>query len=147
MLAAEDSGQWQVRLAAGVRAQLTEWLKRAGRNETGGLLLGFAHRKRRVIYVTDALPPSPDSQGSPFAFKRGVKDYPEILDRVEASTAGLIGYVGEWHTHPDGKARLSDTDMKAVEEIRANLDSVGLPTHVMVCTEERIASFVFGGNI
>ena len=96
--------------------------------------------------MTDALPPSPDSKGSPFSFQRGVKDYPAILDRVEGCTGGLIGYVGEWHTHPDGAARLSDVDMAAVSQIRSNLDPVGLPTHIMVCAREGIASFVFTGE-
>jgi proteasome lid subunit RPN8/RPN11 len=121
-------------------------MRQAGRNETGGLLLGYAHRKRGAIYVTDALPPSEDSKGSPFAFQRGVKDYPASLDRVEACTGGLIGYVGEWHTHPAGSARLSEIDMAAVKQIRANLDPVGLPTHIIVCAPEGLAAFVFGGG-
>ncbi len=143
ILSANVSTDWQVRVHSQVHRKVSVWTKRAGKNETGGLLLGLGHKKRKIIYVTDVLPPSRDSKGTPYAFKRGVKDYPEILDVVEAQTGGLIGYVGEWHTHPDGEACLSDVDLKAVEQIRAHLDVAGLPTHVMVFTKDQTASFVF----
>ncbi|HEV8640982.1 MAG TPA: Mov34/MPN/PAD-1 family protein [Methylomirabilota bacterium] len=143
ILDARDADAWQVRIHAHVVDKLRIWMKRAGRNETGGLLLGFAHRKRKVIYITDALPPSPDSKGTPYAFKRGVKDYPETLDEVGGRTGNLIGYVGEWHSHPQGPAELSEKDLLAVAEIRAHLDNAGLPTHIMVIAPKEIASFVF----
>lgn len=143
VLAANGRADWQVRVQAQVQQKVSVWTKKAGRKETGGLLLGLAHKKRKIIYVTDVLPPSRDSKGTPYAFKRGVKDYPEILDAIEARTGGLIGYVGEWHTHPDGLASLSDPDLRAVKEIRAHLDLAGLPTHIMVFADDQIASFVF----
>jgi len=49
ILAAANGGSWQVRLSTGVRDRLVSWMRQAGKNETGGLLLGFAHRKRGVI--------------------------------------------------------------------------------------------------
>lgn len=143
VLAGHGSGKWEVRVHWHALEKITAWMKKAGKRETGGLLLGFAHKKRKIIYVTDALPPSRDSKGTPYAFKRGVKDYPEILDEVAARTGDLIGYVGEWHTHPDGPADLSPTDLRAVEEIRRNLDVAGLPTHIIVCARDGIGSFVF----
>lgn len=146
ILDAKISTPWQVRIHAHAVDKIRSLMKRAGKRETGGLLLGHAHRKRKVIYVTDMLPPSKDSKGTPYAFKRGVKDYPEILDRIEANTGGLIGYVGEWHTHPHGLAALSATDHQAVRNIRKHLDSVGLPTHILVFGEKEVASFVFTGD-
>lgn len=143
ILNAKINPSWQVRIHARAIDNIKNLMKRAGRRETGGLLMGQAHKKRKVIYVTDMLPPSKDSKGTPYAFKRGVKDYPEILDRIEASTGGLIGYVGEWHTHPQGPAALSATDHQAVKSIRKHLDSAGLPTHILVFGKEEIASFVF----
>lgn len=135
---------WAVRLAGRAAEELTTQMRRAGRNETGGLLVGLVHRKRRVIYVTHVLPPSRDSQGSPYAFKRGVADYPKILDQIEGRTGGLLGYVGEWHTHPRGPAEPSDTDLQAVSQIRANLDHIRLPTHILIRARDGLASYVFG---
>jgi integrative and conjugative element protein (TIGR02256 family) len=143
VLSANGSSDWQVRVQAHVEKKVSGWMKRAGRNETGGLLLGLAHRKRKIVYVTDVLPPSKDSEGTPYAFKRGVKDYPQRLDEIGARTGGLIGYVGEWHTHPDGAARLSSTDRDAVAAIRRHLDAAGIPTHIMIFGKNEIASFLF----
>lgn len=143
VLSSSASPNWEVRVHAQVLTKVTRWMTKAGRNETGGLLLGLAHKKRRLIYVTDVLPASPDSKGTPYAFERGVKDYPEILDTVEARTGGLIGYVGEWHSHPNGSTGLSDRDHAAVRAIRKHLDSAGLPAHIVVFAEDRIEAFVF----
>jgi integrative and conjugative element protein (TIGR02256 family) len=143
ILRAKTNPSWQVRIDAHVVEKVRALMRKAGKKETGGLLLGLAHRKRQVIYVTDILPPSKDSKGTPYAFKRGVKDYPEIVDDVEAYTGGIIGYVGEWHTHPGGPAELSPTDHRAVGKIRKHLDSAGLPTHILVFGEREVASFVF----
>lgn len=139
-----NAPDWSIRLMAGAIQDLDTQMQRAGRRETGGLLIGLIHRKRKAIYVTHVLPPSQDSHGSPYAFKRGVVDYPKILDDIERRTGGLLGYVGEWHTHPWGPAESSDRDQEATEQIRRNLDPVGLPTHILIMAPERLASYIFG---
>ncbi len=143
VMAAEGSPGWQVRVHAAATRRIRFWMRAAGRKETGGLLLGYVHRKRRTIYVTDALPPSPDSEGTPYAFKRGVKDYPRVLDEVSTYTGDLIGYVGEWHTHPRGRPALSDTDRRAIDDIRRHLETAGLPTHIMIFAQDETAAFVY----
>lgn len=159
VLEARNASEWQVRVHQRAIARIKGWMdeverKRLGlgflgilglgrRAETGGLLLGLIHRKRRTIYVTDALPASPDSRGTPYAFRRGVADYPEKIGEIAEETGKLIGYVGEWHTHPDGRVELSEPDLHAVREIRRHLQPAGLPTHIMVFGREECASFVF----
>ena len=134
---------WSVRIAAHAFADLRRFFSRQKLCETGGLLVGMVHKKRKVIYVTRVLPPSRDSQGSPYAFRRGVKDYPEMLDKIHAHTGNLLGYVGEWHTHPRGPAAMSDVDMKAVEGIKQTLASKGIPVHIMILARDETNSFVF----
>lgn len=138
-----NNPSWQVRIQSHVGPQIGALMKRAGKKETGGLLVGLIHKKRKIIYVTDCLPPSKDSRGTPYAFKRGRLDYPQILDSIDASTGGLIGYVGEWHTHPDGPATLSPIDIEAVKQIRKHLNPAGIPTHIMVFGKRDVQSFVF----
>lgn len=144
ILAPPNASDWSVRVAGRSVQDLMVQMKWAGRDETGGLLVGLVHRKRKVIYVTHVLPPSRDSEGSPHAFKRGVADYPKVLDEIEGRTGGLLGYVGEWHTHPQGPAEPSDKDLQAVLQIRANLDPVGLPTHILILARDGLVSYVFG---
>jgi proteasome lid subunit RPN8/RPN11 len=142
-LDAKGGPTWQVRLSAKSQMHLQRLLVSAGRKETGGLLIGMIHRKRKTIYVTRILPPSRDSKGSPYAFRRGVKDYPEQLATIHALTGNLLGYVGEWHTHPSGKAEMSDQDTEAVTQIRSTLRSAGLPAHILIAAPGETSSFVF----
>jgi proteasome lid subunit RPN8/RPN11 len=134
---------WQVRLNSGLEAQLLEQLKAASPNETGGILIGSINSRKKSIFVTRILPAPPDSKSSPYAFVRGVKDVPESVRQIERLTGGMLGYVGEWHTHPMGGARLSSTDMKAVSDLRRILDAIPLPTHVMIVTPQGLHPHVY----
>jgi integrative and conjugative element protein (TIGR02256 family) len=115
-------------------------------NETGGLLIGRVNRKWKRIYVTRILEAPPDSEGSPYAFKRGIQDVPEYVSNVYERTGGMIGYVGEWHTHPGGGSELSALDQRAVQVIKPYLDEIGIPTHIMIVTRQGIYSHVFPAN-
>lgn len=48
----------------------------------------------------------------------GCGDVNEYIQLVMKNTNGLIGYVGEWHTHPNGLARPSAKDLIAFNEVR-----------------------------
>jgi len=112
-------------------------------NETGGLFIGRINAKRKIIYITRVLPAPPDSESSPYAFRRGVQDAPdEILD-IEHLTGGMLGYVGEWHTHPFGGPELSGRDKEAVKDLRNILDGIPLPTHVMIVTGRGLYPHIF----
>lgn len=133
---------WVVRLSWKAYSDLKAAHRAAGRNETGGLLIGLVHRKRKLIYVTRSLPPSSDSEGSPYAFKRGVKDYPDMLDRIHNRTGNMLGYVGEWHTHPRGAPAASTTDLAALSAISATLSRAGLPAHILIVSPQGVCSYL-----
>ncbi|WP_431241488.1 hypothetical protein ACQ9BO_15565 [Flavobacterium sp. P21] len=44
----------------------------------------------------------------------------------------MLDYVGEWHTHPSGSAKLSLTDRDAIRIIRKELDPIRYPTCVTI---------------
>jgi len=142
-LIARSDPSWRVRVAATAYAALRAFLAKHRWCETGGLLVGMVHKKRKTIYVTRVLPPSRDSRGSPYAFRRGIKDYPEMLDKIHGYTGNLLGYVGEWHTHPRSRAEMSDVDEQAVSQIRETLANAGLPAHIMILSQTETNSFVF----
>jgi hypothetical protein len=143
ILVAHGDSSWRVRVAATAYATLRAFLAKHRWCETGGLLVGMVHKKRKTIYVTRVLPPSRDSRGSPYAFRRGIKDYPEMLDKIHGYTGNLLGYVGEWHTHPRSRAEMSDVDDQAVSQIRETLANAGLPAHIMILSPTETNSFVF----
>lgn len=71
-------------------------------NETGGVLLGSFDLKRRIVYVVETIPSPPDSIERPMAYIRGCQGLLEAVHNVEQQTGGMLQYVGEWHSHPDG---------------------------------------------
>jgi proteasome lid subunit RPN8/RPN11 len=142
-LLARNYPTWEVRLRYGLEQEMKKLLLQAKPNETGGLLIGMVNLKRRIIYITRILPAPPDSKGSPYAFVRGVRDIPERVVEIQNRSGGMLGYVGEWHTHPRGGAYLSAKDMDTVEKIRATLTGVQLPTHVLIVTSRGLYPYVF----
>ncbi len=138
----EDTNSWEVRVSDNAVNFMSEQLRRAIPAETGGILVGYLQPKRKIIYVTRALNAPPDSQASPYAFIRGISDSPEIIDEIGRLSGGLLGYVGEWHTHPFGSSRLSSRDITSAQMIKATLDKVGLPTHIIVVSRQAIASYI-----
>jgi len=139
----ENDKSWQTRVTAEVRDELMECLRKSGRNETGGLLLGQIDPKKKIIYVTRILLAPPDSKSGPYAFERGVQDVPEDITRIFQLTGGMIDYVGEWHTHPNGGKKLSIIDSEAIKKIKKVLDPVLRPTFVMIVTKEGLYPYIF----
>lgn len=125
---------WRVRIGTALCDDLQAKMAASGPNETGGLLLGFLHRKRKIIYVTRALDPPADSQGWPYAFRLGVARVPEQLDWACEQSNGLIRYVGEWHSHPAGSFSLSEQDRKAMQQLEKSLSRAQWPVHIMIVT-------------
>lgn len=77
--------------------------------ETGGILLGF--RTPDLIVVTRALVvDDPASSGRTYLRHRRRA---QALLTAARQESGVIGYVGEWHTHPEDKPS-SPTDLRAL---------------------------------
>lgn len=143
VLPAVNASDWQIRLSDRAFARIRQQTISELPNETGGLLAGFIHHKRKIIYVTRVLDPPPDSEGYPYAFKLGVQDVPDKLMELYNRTGGLIYYVGEWHSHPNGSPQLSRTDKEAIAQIASHLNRVKIPTHILVATVGDCYAYVF----
>lgn len=142
-LTPENVPDWCVRMPTRIFRQLQREMSVALPNEAGGILVGYIHYKKRVIYVTHTLPPPPDSVGWPYAFRLGVDDVPEQVRQIRERTGGLIGYVGEWHSHTNGAHQLSRRDLEAAEQVGASVRRVGLPTHIMIVNRSGCYSYLF----
>jgi len=139
----ENDKKWQIRVTADVQELLMQCLRKSNRNETGGLLIGQIDPKKKIIYITRILLAPPDSKCGPYAFERGVLDVPEEITKITESSGGMINYVGEWHTHPQGGKKLSPIDNEAVRKIKKVLDPVSRPTFVMIVTKEGLHPYIF----
>jgi len=134
---------WEVRLSGDAEKTLRELFSSAKPNETGGILVGYINWKEEVVYVTRALKPPSDSRPSPFAFVRGISDIPEEVKRIHERTGAMLGYVGEWHTHPGGESQPSPQDLSTVEKIKPNLDKARLPALLLIVTEKGIYPYIY----
>ncbi len=82
--------------------------------ETGGRLFGQVDNACRVVWVSSASNPPPDSERSSQRFRLGVAGVPELLAKLDAVSGGLARLVGEWHTHPGGPTTESSKDQDAM---------------------------------
>lgn len=138
-------GTWTVRTDQIVHGRLRALRAPALPSETGGILVGHHDMQRRILYVVDALPAPPDSEGRPVFFVRGSEGLQQRIRELEAMTAGALTYVGEWHSHPDGCSVLpSRDDEDVLTWLGKHLEVDGIPAVMSIVGEYEIA-FYFGG--
>jgi integrative and conjugative element protein (TIGR02256 family) len=112
-------------------------------NETGGVLLGSFDVSRRLLYVTTTTGSPPDSVEYPVHYIRGCEGLREEVRHAESRTGGMIQYVGEWHSHPDGVSCCPSGDDRTVFEwIRSYIQPGGLPPLMCIVGEGREAWYL-----
>jgi integrative and conjugative element protein (TIGR02256 family) len=129
-------GDWSVlvdeRLLHTARAIRTRHLP----EETGGILLGAVDQHRRTIALVDALAPPDDSVGTPTSFARGTESLAEAVEEASRRTAGIVGYVGEWHSHPPhASTDMSPDDLRQLLHLTVHLGSDGDPAVMLIVGE------------
>ncbi len=139
----DNQPDWQMRLRSSLREKLIQELDHNKPNETGGILIGKIDRAKKIIYVTDIITAPADSKKSPYLFTRGIEGLKEKVEKIRVQTGEMLEYVGEWHTHPTGSAKLSGTDQNAISEIRKVLDPLKYPTCVTIINGSKIHPYIF----
>lgn len=111
-------------------------------NETGGILLGFYDLTEKVLVIVDACPAPADSVSTPASFQRGTEGVAEWVIEVSRLTADIVGYVGEWHSHPPGyPASPSGDDLLQLAHLALGMAEDGLPAISLIVSEKEIAIF------
>jgi hypothetical protein len=102
-------------------------------NETGGILIGAFDMERRIVYVVDTIPSPPDSREWPTLYIRGWQGLPQRVQEIEALTGGMLRYVGEWHSHPDGcSCSPSCDDQTVLGWLKERMAEDGLPALMLI---------------
>lgn len=143
VLKCRNKPEWEIRIKSGIDTNLKELLDNSKPNETGGFLIGLINTNTNTIYVTRTTKAPSDSISSPYAFVRGISHIPDEILKIHELTGGIIGYVGEWHTHPNGAPTLSKQDLLSVGMIKRNLDKIPMPTFIMIVTEQGLYPYIF----
>ena len=124
---------WTVFIDDYLERKISELRKNKLPNETGGVLVGAFDMERKIIYIVDTIPSPVDSIEWPVSYIRGCQGLYESVVRVMKITGNGMGYVGEWHSHPDGCAILpSADDKKAFEWLFENMSLDGRPAVMMI---------------
>lgn len=113
---------------AGVELQIRDLRTRGFPKETGGVLLGYHDFNIGATVIVAGLPAPPDSKSSPGSFERGIAGLAEAVNDASKRTAGIVGYIGEWHSHPPGhSASPSSDDLVQLIHLALGMADDGLP--------------------
>jgi hypothetical protein len=112
-------------------------------NETGGVLIGSFDLERRIVYLVDTIPSPPDSEEWPTLYIRGSAGLANEVRAVSERTAGMLQYVGEWHSHPRHVPPLpSPDDCKVFAWLTELMDRDGFPAIMLIAGDDRQSIFV-----
>jgi hypothetical protein len=139
----QNNSGWEIRLQNHVLDKIKFEALKFKKKETGGIFIGLCNYKTKTIHVFDTVMAPKDSKHSRVYFYRGIKNLPEQVKRIKEVSGGMIGYIGEWHTHPMGLDTLSGVDLDAVKKLKPLNDKYPIPTFVSVLSKEKYLPFVF----
>ena len=109
-------------------------------NETGGILIGYIDQKSKHISIVDVCTAPPDSISTPKSFERGTEGLKELLANCGDRTAGIVQYVGEWHSHAENIVTdKSNTDIKQMEFLSTNMSSDGQPGLMAIAGDNELS--------
>lgn len=139
----ENDKNWSVRIGSGIVEKIYAITSKAGRKEAAGVLVGVANYKTRVIHVFDSIDAPKDSIAGSSCFYRGIEKMPEKINEIKKRTGGLIGYIGEWHSHPFGPNELSNQDKSNIDKLKKINNKVPIPTLSIIVVNKKIIPFIF----
>ena len=83
--------------------------------ETGGMLLGWRDGDDRI--VTGLVGPGRRALHGRYTFIPDGAWQRARLSELFASSGGDLDYLGDWHTHPDGMAEMSELDRRTLSKV------------------------------
>jgi integrative and conjugative element protein (TIGR02256 family) len=140
-------GTWRIAWDEGLTNKLKSIRTESLPNETGGVILGYSDQKRKVIHIVDVLPAPTDSLASRAGFTRGATGVREAIERAAALTANIVGYLGEWHSHPRHSSAVpSAVDAELLAYLAETLAMDGAPGLMVIVGENDISISLEEGN-
>lgn len=84
--------------------------------ETGGMLLGYWGDNGEGV-ITRIIGPGPAAKHGRLRFVPDGEYQQALLSQVFKETDGKTTYLGDWHTHPNGRNQLSYLDRRTLAKI------------------------------
>lgn len=104
------------------------------RLESGGALFGWADRDN--VVVACAYGPGPRARHRATTFEPHPATTDRLIEAVHQVSDGRYRYLGSWHSHPNGIARPSGTDVATTAAV-AHEDAVRLSSPVILIQATR----------
>lgn len=126
-------------LSDSARTFMEEESQREWPQETGGVLMGYAatsNQGRRGVVVMSAIAAGPLSTSTRVSFLPDHTWQADQVAKVYADSGRLWTYLGDWHSHPGGRALPSLRDRMTLRAISAH-GPARLPDPVMVILGKR----------
>lgn len=98
------------------RDALTREAARAYPYETGGVLLGYQGENETIV-ITTIIGPGPNARHAHQAFVPDHEYHAREVAKVYSASGRRWTYLGDWHSHPGGAARLSWRDRATLQRI------------------------------
>lgn len=133
-------GELSVYVDEGIQRWLFDQRQRSLPSETGGILLGYYDLNVRELVLVAALPAPPDSVATAGSFERGIEGLKAQVTDAARRTAGVVQYVGEWHSHPPGVAATpSRDDLYQLIHLALAMGDEGLPGVQLIVGEHDLS--------
>lgn len=112
------------------------------------MIVGYVDQPLKSVFVVDVLAAPADSEESETGFVRGTEGLAESLKRISNRTAGIVGYIGEWHSHPPRhSSRPSGDDIDLLAHCARTLALDGVPGLMLIVGENGEISYSLGARI
>lgn len=85
--------------------------------ETGGVLVGFTSEDQRRLVISAASGPGPRAKHETWRFTPDAEFQSDFVRRHYEVSNRVHSYLGDWHTHPGGVAKLSRIDQCTLRRI------------------------------
>jgi len=140
-------GAWTVVSHEGVSEKLKRLRAARLPTETGGVIVGYVDHPLKIVFMVDVLPAPVDSEETETGFVRGVEGLAESLQEVRDKTAGIVGYIGEWHSHPPfNRPSPSGDDIGLLAHCTRTLSLDGVPALMVIVGTAGEISYSLGGQ-
>jgi len=75
------------------------------------------------------------------SFERGLEGVSDAVFEARRRTAGVVGYIGEWHSHPRGYGALPSGDDKfQLAYLTLGLALEGLPAVMLIVGDDELCA-------
>lgn len=141
-----DFENLEISIDSGLEEKLRNFRNLALPCETGGVLIGYIDFNIKSIVIVDALIAPPDSVSTTNSFERGTVGLMERIAEASKRTAGIVQYIGEWHSHPKNcSATPSQNDLSQLAYLSLNMSDDGHPAVSLIVGEHDIR--IMKGNV